>query len=245
MQQHRFRLFIAVSIILHLLLVALLIPSLRKHTYEQPFPVEVSLTTEPAQSGSRQLRGAISGISKPAGQPAVPPPVATQPSSVAPIVQAQPVPPQPAQTTSQKLQPSIPVAASNTGHQVSAHPAAATLQPRVTVVDPSSGSARPGVAKGGYVDAAFGSLNGPAFKKQIAPVYPSQARRRGREGVVLLKLMINDAGQLSSVEVVDDPGFGFAEAAVEAVRASSFRAAQQDGRPVASRTTLPVRFRFQ
>ena len=91
-------------------------------------------------------------------------------------------------------------------------------------------------------EIAFGSAIGPSFRKQTQPVYPSQARRRGKEGTVLLRLSISERGELTQVEVLDDPGHGFSEAAIEAVRNSSFTPAHHNGRPTAVRATLPIRF---
>ena len=88
----------------------------------------------------------------------------------------------------------------------------------------------------------FGSAGGPAFRKQSHPVYPSLARRRGKEGVVVLKLSISETGHLTHVELLEDPGHGFAEAAIEAVRSSSFSPAHYNGKPVAIQATLPIRF---
>lgn len=91
-------------------------------------------------------------------------------------------------------------------------------------------------------EISFGSANGPTFRKQVQPVFPSLARRRGKEGVVLLRLAINESGHLTQVELLEDPGYGFAEAAIEAVRNSSFSPAHHNGRPVAVRAILPIRF---
>jgi protein TonB len=88
----------------------------------------------------------------------------------------------------------------------------------------------------------FGSAGGPAFRKQAQPVYPSLARRRSKEGVVLLRLSINENGNLTHIELIEDPGHGFAEAAIEAVRSSSFSPAHYNGKPVAIQATLPIRF---
>ena len=98
-----------------------------------------------------------------------------------------------------------------------------------------AGTAAPG-------EIAFGSAIGPSFRKQAQPVYPSQARRRGKEGTVLLRLSISERGELTQVEVLDDPGHGFSEAAIEAVRNSSFTPAHHNGRPTAVRAILPIRF---
>lgn len=94
-------------------------------------------------------------------------------------------------------------------------------------------------------EMAFGSASGPGFRRQIQPVYPTPARRRGKEGTVLLRLSISETGQLMQVEVLEDPGHGLAEAALEAVRASSFTPARHNGRPVAVKATLPIRFTLQ
>lgn len=93
-------------------------------------------------------------------------------------------------------------------------------------------------------EVAFGSLQGPSFRKQVKPVYPTVANRRGRTGRVLLRLSITETGQLTRAEVLEDPGHGFAEAALEAVRQSSFIPAHQNGKPIAVRTTLPIRFKL-
>jgi periplasmic protein TonB len=91
-------------------------------------------------------------------------------------------------------------------------------------------------------EMTFGSAGGPAFRKQAQPVYPSLARRRNKEGVVVLKLSISETGHLTHVELLEDPGHGFAEAAIEAVRSSSFSPAHFNGKPVAIQATLPIRF---
>ena len=88
----------------------------------------------------------------------------------------------------------------------------------------------------------FGRGAGPAFLRRVMPVYPEQARRLGQEGRVLLRLTIDERGNLLKVEVLDGAGFGFDEAAVEAVRRSAFRPASIQGKPVVSIARLPIRF---
>jgi protein TonB len=88
----------------------------------------------------------------------------------------------------------------------------------------------------------FGSASAPAFIKQVAPVYPALARRRGKGGTVLLRLHISKTGQLLKTEVLEDPGYGFAEAALEAVQTSSFSPGRHNGKPITMKATLPIRF---
>lgn len=100
-------------------------------------------------------------------------------------------------------------------------------------------------SKGNHLDRtdiAFGSASAPSFTKQAVPIYPTLARKRGKEGIVLLKLHISKTGRLTKVDVLEDPGFGFADAAIEAVEASSFAPGYHNGKPVAMQATLPVRF---
>lgn len=92
------------------------------------------------------------------------------------------------------------------------------------------------------LDVEFGSDNAPGFIHREMPVYPLMARRLGKEGRVLLRLVIDEKGRLLNVEVVEGAGFGFTKAAIEAVKKSTFQPAMQDGRPVMSKTLLSIKF---
>lgn len=92
------------------------------------------------------------------------------------------------------------------------------------------------------LDVEFGSPNAPLFLHREMPVYPLIARRLGKEGRVLLRLTIDEKGKLLNVEVIEDAGYGFADAAVEAVKKSTFKPATQDGKAVMSKALLPIRF---
>jgi protein TonB len=99
----------------------------------------------------------------------------------------------------------------------------------------------PGIGDG-PVSAGFGSSDGPRFVRRVEPRYPEIARRRGREGRVLLRLVIGTGGELKDVEVVEGGGHGFEEAALAAVRASEYAPAVRGGRPVECAALLPIRF---
>jgi TonB family protein len=91
-------------------------------------------------------------------------------------------------------------------------------------------------------DFDFDDSSGPAFLQRAPVRYPLIAMRMVREGKVLLRLTMDEWGKLLTVEVLKDPGCGFAESAVEAVKKSRFSPAHRNGRPVPSRVTLPIRF---
>lgn len=92
------------------------------------------------------------------------------------------------------------------------------------------------------VDTEFGAAMAPSFLHREWPVYPVFARKLGKEGKVVLRLTIDERGNLLDVEVVKTAGYGFVDSAVDAIRKSTFLPAKQKGKPVASRALLPVRF---
>ena len=94
-------------------------------------------------------------------------------------------------------------------------------------------------------EVAFGSASGPSFLQRVLPAYPLVARRFNKEGKVVLRLTINEYGSLINVEVLEDPGYGLASAAVEAARKSRYNPAHHGGRPVMAKAILPVRFSLQ
>jgi len=109
-----------------------------------------------------------------------------------------------------------------------------------------AGSASGGSSGYGYGgDVSFGSARGPAFLEKAIPGYPMLARRLGREGLVVLRLTIDEQGYLTSLEVIEDPGYGFSEAAVEAARKSRYAPARVNGSPSPCRALLPVRFELK
>jgi|GEM_PF-1969526 len=97
---------------------------------------------------------------------------------------------------------------------------------------------------GKVVEVPFGSSEGPQFLHQETPIYPFFARRMGKEGHVVLRLHIDRRGLLRQVEVVRPGDFGFTEAAVEALKKSTFRPALRDGEGVDSRALLTVWFKL-
>lgn len=72
--------------------------------------------------------------------------------------------------------------------------------------------------------------------------YPSMAHKQGIEGVVYLELYIDDEGNIRRIEVLKDPGHGFAQAAIAAFDGIKCKPALQNGKPIAVRFRYPVRF---
>jgi len=91
-------------------------------------------------------------------------------------------------------------------------------------------------------EPVIGGRAAASFLRRAMPVYPAAARRFGQEGAVTLRLTIDGDGGLERVEVVRGAGYGFTEAAIDAVRRSTFSPATKNGRGTPSRTLLRVRF---
>lgn len=75
-------------------------------------------------------------------------------------------------------------------------------------------------------------------------VYPSIAYKQGIEGVVYLELYIDDEGNIRKIEVLKDPGHGFADAAVDAFKNIKCEPAKANGKAVPVRFRYPVRFKI-
>ena len=72
--------------------------------------------------------------------------------------------------------------------------------------------------------------------------YPKMAMKQGIEGVVYLELFIDENGNIRRINVLKDPGYGFAEAAIAALDGITCKPALVNDKPVAVRFRYPVRF---
>lgn len=100
----------------------------------------------------------------------------------------------------------------------------------------------------GPQDPGGGGLLGTLFSPIVAidlpkPEYPTQARRRGVEGVVVLRVRIEADGRLSDANVVTSSGSELLdESALVSMRRATFRPALRAGIPVAADKKFSVRF---
>ena len=82
-----------------------------------------------------------------------------------------------------------------------------------------------------------------AYLNNPAPAYPSLSRRAGERGRVLLRVRVDAAGQVESVEVQSTSGFArLDEAALNAVRRWRFLPARLGERAVAGVAIVPIQF---
>jgi len=97
----------------------------------------------------------------------------------------------------------------------------------------------PGGSGRGY---QFGQGDGPRFRHRALPKYPPEARDLNKDGVVTLRLTIDQSGLLRDVTVVRHSGQEFVEEALKAIRSSSFFPAMHQGKAILSRALLTIRF---
>ena len=93
-------------------------------------------------------------------------------------------------------------------------------------------------------------VTGPDFNADYLhnprPAYPGQARRRGEQGKVLLRVYVSTDGMADKVEIQSSSGYALLdEAAVTAVRAWRFVPARQGNIPVAAWVAVPIIFRLE
>jgi len=105
----------------------------------------------------------------------------------------------------------------------------------------SGGGSSPGTGQG-ETDTGFGAPGGPRFLHREIPEYPYLARKRKKQGRVILSVVIDASGRLAKADVMEASDEAFANASLEALKKSTFLPAERNGQPVTSRAVLPVRF---
>lgn len=103
-----------------------------------------------------------------------------------------------------------------------------------------SGTIRQG--KADLKEVTFGAPIAPKFLHRETPSYPFIARKLGKEGKVLLRLTIDEHGNLRNIEVLEKADYGFTEAAIEAVKKSTFLPAIENSKPIPCKVLLPIKF---
>lgn len=78
-----------------------------------------------------------------------------------------------------------------------------------------------------------------------APEYPPESRRRGEQGIVVLRVHVSPAGLADQVEVQSSSGSSrLDQVAVTAVRTWQFVPAHQGDKPVAAWVAVPLHFKL-
>ncbi|OCL28109.1 hypothetical protein U472_02645 [Orenia metallireducens] len=92
---------------------------------------------------------------------------------------------------------------------------------------------------------ADNGVSAPTISKYNRPSYPKKLRRRGIEGRVLLKILIDDKGRVEEVQLAKSSGYTeFDVAAKEVVKKWEFNPTKKDNMGIYSWVMIPISFRL-
>jgi periplasmic protein TonB len=81
------------------------------------------------------------------------------------------------------------------------------------------------------------------YVREPAPRYPPVSRRLGEQGLVMLKVLIDERGVACSIEIQSSSGYARLDhAAREAVARAEFRPYVEDGQPRRALVLIPIEF---
>lgn len=86
----------------------------------------------------------------------------------------------------------------------------------------------------------------PLYQSNPKPIYPPLARRRGWQGVVVIKVLVLEDGSPCNIELHQASGYQLLDkAALKAVQKWHFVPATRDGIPTVGEVIIPVHFKLQ
>ena len=91
------------------------------------------------------------------------------------------------------------------------------------------------------VTAGQDGVAAPKRTRTVNPVYPQEALAQGIRGIVILEVLIDPQGKVTSAQIIRSiPGLD--EAALEAVRKWEYEVTKVGGQPVSVKLTVPITF---
>ena len=81
--------------------------------------------------------------------------------------------------------------------------------------------------------------------RKVEPKYPEAAKRAQREALVNVECTVGVDGRATDIRVVEPKGYGFDDAAIEAVNKWRFTPAKKGGESVPQRVKIPIRFTLE
>lgn len=159
-----------------------------------------------------------------------------------PIVKADPAPlpvpvakPKPVAKPEPKPKPVV--------HKAVAKPAPKPTPKPVEKAEPSTNPVSKPMASSGSQNAFVPPSSEAAYLRNPKPAYPSLAKRRGMQGVVLLYVEVSPDGHPLAVTVKKGSGYSILDkAALKAVWAWRFAPAMRGSTPVRAGVEIPIRF---
>jgi protein TonB len=220
----------AISVVVHLLVLALLLVTQGDNVQPARPPV---VTIEIGQLPQAPATPSV----QPQAPSAPPPTIQKPPQPSAPvrkIVAQQPVP-NVIRSAASPERGSDTLSAAPPADAASSEPVPAESKVASASASAGSGPAAESVPPGYQI----GSQHTPA------PGYPWNARRRGHEGKVVVRLDVDAEGHPGKIDLVESSGDDeLDEAALETLRNWHLRPATVNGRPVSGRVLVPIQFKL-
>jgi TonB family protein len=92
---------------------------------------------------------------------------------------------------------------------------------------------------------AYTDIAPPKVTHRVQPVYTRVAIVVGFQGKAIVELLIDEQGNVAKADLVDDPGLGLGDSALNAVRQWRFEPSTLNGRPVSVIYRVTVWFHLQ
>jgi protein TonB len=84
----------------------------------------------------------------------------------------------------------------------------------------------------------------PQLIYKVEPEFSEEARKAKFSGMVILSIEVDATGHARALRVIQSPGLGLEQKAIDAVTQWRFRPGYQDGKPVVTGATVEVNFRL-
>jgi periplasmic protein TonB len=220
----------AASVLLHAFVFAVVLRTAVKPFTPPLVVIPVSLIGAPGGGGGA-VGPSPERVAAPAPEPTAPPPV--------------PTPRREPRVARTKHPPHLTTAPP----EAPSGPAIAAVPPETSGEGGAGGGGASGGGEAGGGDGSGGDGSGGArvaYGANPLPPYPLVARRLGKEGLVLLDVLVAPDGHAAEVHVIRSSGFApLDESAATTVRERwRFIPARRGGEGVAARVTVPIRFRL-
>lgn len=86
----------------------------------------------------------------------------------------------------------------------------------------------------------------PLFKQNTSPRYPQRARRMGYEGLVMLKVLVDENGRVDDLEILKSSGYAVLDrAAISSVKTWLFEPGTEAGKKKKMWVKIPIRFQLE
>lgn len=86
----------------------------------------------------------------------------------------------------------------------------------------------------------------PTYKLRVKPKYPDSAKKAEKEGTVILEATIDEKGIPKDIVAVTNLGFGLEDAAIEALKKTTFRPGTKGGKAVSfENVQIPYEFKLE